>query len=93
MTGRITPVAKLAAVCGVMAGLSGCCNQMACAGSLAVTLMVGMGDPPEDVVFTLSENGAAVRQDTAQVVWSDPWYPNGKRCGGVCYSGAVDLSF
>lgn len=56
--------------------------------TLDVVTQSGAGDE-DHVQLTATIDGVAVVDDAIDPGWGEPYYPNGKRCGGACVSGWV----
>lgn len=61
-------------------------------GRPALVAPTGMADLPDVVVVEIAEAGGAPVRYEVEPDWNDPYYPNGKWCGGSCRSGEAELA-
>lgn len=74
------------------AAYDGLCSTLIDGDELVVSAFMGMHDPPESIGITVERDGAPFAETRARPDWSEPYYPNGKRCGGACVGGVADVT-
>ena len=74
-------------------GFQSDCDVVVADGAVSLRVMTGMGEPPERVTIALLRDGEALGTAEARPEWSEPFHPNGKRCGGSCQSARVSVEF
>ena len=74
--------------------LEGDCATTIADGTITLALWTLSGaEQPEDIHVALLQDAVVLDETTVRPAWSEPLYPNGKRCGGACVGGTAAVTF